>query len=119
MDINYYTPLVRMKHQAIYRKGFDWYKDLADEYQVEAPILFSALVDYTAIPFRLNGKTPKHLDFEFATFEDDEETLKEKFIGYLNTQCVNELAAIEKAIKDFDAPSNPDTAPDAPSDPEA
>jgi hypothetical protein len=119
MKIKHYTPLARMQHTGIYRKGLDWYKELADDYHVDENLLFSALVDFTAIPFRLNGHTPKGLDFAFATMEDDSETLRDKFVAYLNTESVDALAAIEQAIKAFDAPVNSDTAPDTPSDPEA
>jgi len=119
MDIKVYTPLIRMQHSSVYSKGLEWYKELAAEYGVHENALFAALVDYTAIPFRLNGYTPKGLDFAFATRDDDVESLKEKFIGYLNTECIHELAAIEKAIKAFDEPVDSDKAPEAPSDPEA
>lgn len=120
MDIKPYTPLVRMQHKTIYRKALDWYDELAAEYGVDKNVLFAALIDYTALPFRLNGGAPKGLDFAFPDISDTPESLKKKFIAYLNTACTNELAAMEAAIIAYDSPADAALAPESdPADPEA
>jgi hypothetical protein len=118
MKIKPFTPAIRMQRSAIMNRSFDWLEDVGVEYGVSKNEVWAALRDFGDLSLRVNGQA-KTLDFELLQSTDDSEMIKTKLIAYLNTDNPDAVWKIENAILAFDAPSNPDTAPEAPSDPEA
>jgi len=118
MDFKPYTPAVRMQRTAIMRKSSAWYEAVGQEYGVSQDEIYLALLDFATLSLRLNGSKPK-VDFKWLLPSDDEKVVRKKFTAYLNTQAAEKVFELEQALLDFDAPTNPDTAPDQPTDPEA
>lgn len=113
-----YTPAIRMQRTALYRKSQGWFAALAETYNVTVDDLYLAWLDFASLSLRLNGNNPG-VDFEWLTTSDSSETIQQKFIAYLNTETANAVWQLERDIQAFDAPVDPDTAPEPPSDPEA
>lgn len=118
MDFKPYTPAIRMQRTALMRKSNVWYKEVGKEYGVTEDEIYLAFLDFATISLRLNGDKP-NVDFKWLTPTDDSETIRAKFAAYLNTQTAPAVWEVEKALNAFDAPVDPDTAPDPPTDPEA
>lgn len=119
MDIQPFTPRLRMYRASQLRKVLDWYKPLAEEYNIPSDIMFGAVSDFVVLSMRVNGSTAKSFDFKLAEMSDDSAALEKKFRAYLDTKCAPLVYEIETAIQTFDAPHDPALAPDAPTDPEA
>lgn len=110
MDVQQFTPLVRMRYIAILRKLRDLQDDLASEYEVSPEAVFDAMSDFAQISTRvsiLNGDA----DFTLALGTDDVKTLKKKFRAYLNTSTPELIYEMEAAIRETDAPHDEDLAP--------
>lgn len=113
-----YTPAVRMQRTAIMRKAASWYEEVGKEFGVTQDEIYLALLDFASLSLRMNGQKPK-VDFQWVKSTDDSETIRTKFVGYLNTETTQPVWELEQAMQAFDAPANPDTAPEPSSDPEA
>lgn len=113
-----YTPAVRMQRTAILRRSKEWYEEVAQEFGVTDDEIYLALLDFASLSLRMNGQKPK-VDFQWVKSTDDSETIRAKFIAYLNTETTQPVWELESEMRAFDAPVNPDIAPETPSDPEA
>lgn len=118
MKIKPFTPAIRMQRTALINRALDWMDEVANEYGVSSNEVFAAFRDLTTMALRVNGQG-KALDFDLPVLTDDSDTLREKFVAYLNTEKTEPVWAIENAIATFDRPADTDTAPEPPTDPEA
>lgn len=118
MDFKPYTPAIRMQRTAILRKAQPWFEEVGKDYGVSDDEIYLALLDFINLSIRLNGSKPE-VDFKWLAPADNADKVREKFIAYLNTQTADIIWELETALNIFDAPADPDTAPDSPTDPEA
>lgn len=118
MDFKPLTPKIRMQCRGLLRRDRTWWDETAKEYGVSSNEIVEALDDFITMSLRLNGGKPK-VDFKWAALGDDAQAIQTKFLAYLNTETPDEVFQLERAMIQFDAPDNPDTAPDQPMDPEA
>lgn len=118
MTFKPYTPAIRMQRTAILRKAAAWYDEVGQEFGVTQDEIYLALLDFASLSLRMNGQKPK-VDFQWVKSTDDSETIRAKFVAYLNTATTDPVWELERDMREFDTPADPDTAPEPPNDPEA
>ena len=110
IEVKPLTVAGRLRAQAIISQMRPFIEELVKEYEMPSDKLWNSLYDYAAYCVRING-LPKKCDFQWAKGLDDAETIKTKFVAYLDTVNIDLVREIEAAINEIDQPIDPDLAP--------
>lgn len=105
-----YTPRLRLKLRTILRKGFAWYSELSGDEGLTEDEFAEGFDNYAMMCVRIIGLNGD-AGFELASSEDSSEKLRDKFMGYLETDNIQLVRQLENNILEADQPANPETAP--------
>lgn len=106
MKVSKRTPRTDMYRDAIHDRMASFHQKLSEELNVPLAILDTSLVDFARLSSRVafdNGE----VDFELASAGDNDQQIAEKFIRYLDSQCIEVVDQAEQAIRAKDRPAHP------------
>lgn len=109
------TPRTDMHLRSLARKCISLPTELAQQMGVEEKAVDEELYSFLRLSIRVQPDKDE-FDFAFAQGADAAETIAEKFIRYLDTQCVDRVDEAWIEMGKIDAPSDPATAPTPPED---
>lgn len=106
MQISKRTPRTDMHRDAIHDRMASFHQRLAEELGVPVAVLDTALVDFARLSARVTFEEGE-VDFALATAGDTDGQITEKFIRYLDSQCIESIDQAEQGIQRKDRPLNP------------
>lgn len=113
MQIKHRTPRTDMQYDSIIRKMAEILDEMIEREGVASNIADRHLTRFAELSCRIDANGDK-LDFEFAAFTDEPAVIKDKFLAYLDSECVEWIDQARRAIFESDKPSDPVTAPAPP-----
>jgi hypothetical protein len=110
MDITPYTGMVRLQYRSLLKRYAEWYEGWASEMGVHPDALSDELETYLMISCRVvpNGKKEHKT---FASFQDDEDTAKKKFMAY-SEFTITQTNQWVRAMNQLDEPADTALAPE-------
>ena len=113
MEVSRRTPRSDMTFQQMLTRMGRFLDKLATEMALEPLILDEALTRYARLSTRVVFGEGE-VDFALAQATDGEDTILSKFMGYLDTQCIERIDQALREIRETDRPADVALAPDAP-----
>lgn len=113
MKVGRRTPRSELVAGVILLKGQELVEGLVEEIGLDQPYIQLALTRFTALSTRAtfdNGE----IDFEVARGNDTPQQLHDKFMDYLNSDCLAVVETVQTELDEMDKPFDAALAPEEP-----
>lgn len=113
MKVNRRTPRSQLVAGVILLKGQELVEELVEEIGLDQPYIQLAWGRFAQLSTRVDFDNGE-IDFEKARGVDTPQQLHDKFMSYLNSECLEAIEAAQNELEELDQPYDAALAPEEP-----